>query len=66
MNEAVRIMQKRRRAKLVKEEYFSLVQDGFLTQEIATMRMGLSEEEFETLMKEWQVQEGEENSAKYS
>lgn len=54
MNDAVRIMQKWRRARLVKDEYFSLVQDCYLTKEIAAMRMGISVMEFENLMKEWQ------------
>lgn len=54
MNEAVRVMQKWRRARLVKDEYFSLVQDCYLTKEIAAMRMGISVMEFENLMKEWQ------------
>lgn len=60
MNEAVRIMQKWRRAKLVKNEYFSLVEDGYLTKQIAAMRMGISVEDFEEMMKEWQEQGGEE------
>lgn len=61
MNDAMKIMQKRRRAQLVKEEYFSLVEDGYLTQEIASTRLGISVEEFEQMMKEWQKQKGEEN-----
>jgi len=64
MNDAVRIMQKRRRAKLVKEEYCSLVADGYLTVGIASMRMGISEEEFKNLMAEWKEQEGEDNGTK--
>ena len=60
MNDAVKIMQKWRRARLVKEEYFSLVADGYLTKQIAAMRMGISVEDFEQMMKEWQEQGGEE------
>ena len=64
MNDAVRIMQKWRRAKLVKEEYCSLVADGYLTVGIASRRMGISEEEFKNLMAEWKAQEGEDNGSK--
>ncbi len=64
MNDAVQIMQKRRRAKLVKEEYCSLVSDGYLTKEIVAMRMGISVEDFEQMMEEWKKQEGEEHGTK--
>ena len=61
MNDAVKIMQKWRRARLTKQEYFSLVEDGYLTVGIASMRMGSTENEFKNLMKERQEQAGEEN-----
>ena len=61
MNEAVEIMQKWRRAKLTKQEYFSLVEDGYLTVGIAPMRMGIPVEDFEKMMGEWQEQDGEVN-----
>jgi len=60
MNDAVKIMQKWRRARLVKGEYCSLVEDGYLTKQIAAMRMGISVGDFEQMMKEWQEQGGEE------
>lgn len=61
MNEAVEIMQKWRRARLTKQEYCSLVADGYLTKQIAAMRMGIPVEDFEQMMGEWQEQAGEEN-----
>ena len=61
MNDAVKIMQKWRRARLAKQEYCSLVEDAYLTKQIAAMRMGISVEDFEQMMKEWQKQEGEEH-----
>lgn len=61
MNDAVEIMQKWRRARLAKDEYCSLVEDVYLTKQIAAMRMGIPVEDFEGMMGEWQEQEGEEN-----
>ncbi len=58
MNDAVEIMQNRRRARLLKEEYCSLVADGCLSVGISAIRMGISEAEFEQMMKEWQEQGG--------
>lgn len=60
MYEAMKIMQKWRRARLVKGEYCSLVEDGYLTIGVASMRMGITENEFKNLMKKWQEQGGEE------
>lgn len=62
MNDAVKIMQKWRRARLAKQEYCSLVEDAYLTKQIAAMRMGIPVKDFEEMMKEWQEQKGEENA----